>query len=482
MEKKTNWQEYKAILEQHGIKKLYHFTDRDNLESIIRNGGLYSWADCDSKGIKIEKTGGSQISKTLDLRDGLQNFVRVSFVTQHPMMYVAMNDGRISNPIILEIDPEVIYWQETLYADRNATKSGAKIGGKIENFKDINFNAVKAKKHFDLPEEEQMYYQAEVLIKNHIPLQYIKNIGNFGIPVSNKPKQLLSKAAYTAQITRNTPTAFIFLVDHSVSMQKKTILFGEEMTMAEAASRIVNRQINELVLRCIKSNEVRYYYDIAVIGYGTEAYSGWNGSLKGRDFVSPEELRDNPYKKITIREEKRTRKGTVEKEVEKVQWVEARHDGSWTHLHKAFGRAKMLLDQWMEQHKEKDCYPPTIINITDGEFNGASKDTVLQNANELKSMFTNDGNVILFNIHFTASKSSEEIICPIDKRELNGNSYAETLFEISSLLPLRYNADIEKYLNDNRQGRHVAMGVNVDATTLIKLMDIGTPTNINQNQ
>ena len=31
-------------------------------------------------------------------------------------------------------------------------------------------------------------------------------------------------------------------------------------------------------------------------------------------------------KKITIREEKRTRKGTVEKEVEKVQWVEARHD------------------------------------------------------------------------------------------------------------------------------------------------------------
>ena len=80
----------------------------------------------------------------------------------------------------------------------------------------------------------------------------------------------------------------------------------------------------------------------------------------------------------------------------------------------------MLLDQWMEQHKEKDCYPPTIINITDGEFNGASKDTVLQNANELKSMFTNDGNVILFNIHFTASKSSEEIICPIDKRELNG--------------------------------------------------------------
>ena len=107
---------------------------------------------------------------------------------------------------------------------------------------------------------------------------------------------------------------------------------------------------------------------------------------------------------------------------------------------------------------------------------------VLQRANELKSMFTNDGNVILFNIHFTANKSEQEVVCPIEKRELNGNSYAETLFEMSSLLPLRYNEDIGKHLNDERSGRHVAMGVNADATTLIKLMDIGTPTNIIQNK
>lgn len=482
MEKKQNWQEYKAILDKHGITKLYHFTDRDNLESIIRNGGLYSWSDCEKKGIKISKPGGGQLSRQLDSRDGLQSYVRVSFVMQHPMMYVAMNEGRISNPVILEIDPEVVYWDGTLYADRNATKNGANVGGTVDDLNRIHFQSVKAQKHFDLDEDEQQFYQAEVLVKNFIPLQYIRNIGNFGIPIPDNSHQLQIKTAYTAQITRNTPTAFIFLVDHSVSMQRMTSLFGVEMTMAEAAARIVNRQIDELVLRCIKSNEVRHYYDIAVIGYGEKAYSGWNGALEGRDFVTPEELRDNPFKKIITREEKRTRKGTVVKEVEKVQWVEARHDGSWTHLHEAFDRAKTLLSQWMEQHKNKDCYPPTIINITDGEFNGANKETVLQQANELKSMFTNDGNVILFNIHFAASKSADEVVCPIDKSELNGDRYAETLFRMSSLLPERYNADIEKYLNDGRQGRHVAMGVNADATTLIKLMDIGTPTNISQNQ
>lgn len=482
MEKKNNWQAYQAIIEQQGIRKLYHFTDRDNLQSIIQHGGLYSWADCEEKGITIAKPGGSDGSRSLDARDGLQHYVRVSFVTQHPMMYVAMNEGRISNPVILEIDPEVIYWKDSQYADRNATKNGAQVGDALDDFNKIHFSAVKARKHFDLAEEEQKFFQAEVLVKHFIPLECIKNIGNFGIPIPNKPKVFQSKMAYTAQITRNTPTAFIFLVDQSASMYQMTNLFGEEMTMAEAAARIVNRQINELVLRCIKSNETRHYYDIAVIGYGDRAYSGWNGDLEGRDFVSPEELREHPFKKIITREEKRTRKGVVVKEVEKVQWVEAQHDGSWTHLHEAFSKAQQLLNQWMEKHHDKDCYPPTIINITDGEFNGATRESLLQQANELKSMFTNDGNVILFNIHFIASKSAAEVVCPIEISELRGNSYAETLFNMSSLLPERYNGDISRCLNDNRTGRHRAMGVNADATTLIKLMDIGTPTNISQNQ
>lgn len=53
--KRSNWNDFKEILDQHHITRLYHFTDRDNLESIIKNGGLYSWADCDEKGIQIPK-------------------------------------------------------------------------------------------------------------------------------------------------------------------------------------------------------------------------------------------------------------------------------------------------------------------------------------------------------------------------------------------------------------------------------------------
>lgn len=483
MQKKSNWQEFQAVLEQNRITKLYHFTDFDNLESIIEHGGLYSWADCEEKDIKIAKPGGSSQSRSLDQRDGLQHYVRLSFAYDHPMKFVAQNEGRISNPVILEIDLETALWEDSLYADRNATKNGACVGGTLDDLKAVRFGLFnRMQRYFDMSDEAKTYYQAEVLVKNFIPLKYIKNIGNFSIPIPAQPKKLQAKIPYTAQITRNTPTAFIFLVDHSVSMQQKTTLYGEEMTMAEAAARIVNNQINELVLRCVKMGETRHYYDIAVVGYGEVAYSGWQGELEKRKFVTPEELKNHPYTKIVTKKEVRTRNGVQVKEVEQVQWVSAHYFGNWTHYHAAFDYARNLLDEWMKEHHDKDCYPPTVIHITDGEFNHATKEEVMQKANELKSMFTNDGNVILFNIHFTANKSALPVACPIDKDELEGNVYAETLFDLSSLLPERYNQDIARCLNDNRPGRHVAMGVNADATTLIKLMDIGTPTNISQNQ
>ena len=103
-------------------------------------------------------------------------------------------------------------------------------------------------------------------------------------------------------------------------------------------------------------SDVRHYYDIAVIGYGDEASYGWQGALAGRDFVSPEELKNNPFKKIIVKEEKITKKGRVLKEVAKFQWVEPVAAGKYTRAHKAFAMAKDLLDKWMKEHHEQDWY------------------------------------------------------------------------------------------------------------------------------
>ena len=97
-ERKENWLAFKQVLENNGIRYLYHFTDRRNIPSIKRHGGLLSWSYCEKHKIDIPNPGGGNLSRNLDEMRNLQDYVRLSFTTEHPMMYVAMKDGRISNP------------------------------------------------------------------------------------------------------------------------------------------------------------------------------------------------------------------------------------------------------------------------------------------------------------------------------------------------------------------------------------------------
>lgn len=173
---KPDWQQYQNVLNNNNINTLYHFTDRANLQSIKRHGALYSWHYCVSNSIDIPMPGGDDLSRSLDRRYNLQNYVRISFTRNHPMMYVALNQNRINNPVILEIDSEVVFWKNSKYANKNATRNDVSIGSEIDDFKRIKFNIVKLNKHFDLDENNKPYYQAEVLILEKIPIEFIKNI------------------------------------------------------------------------------------------------------------------------------------------------------------------------------------------------------------------------------------------------------------------------------------------------------------------
>ena len=177
--KKQNWQEFQQVLQQNGVITLYHFTDRANIASIKKYGGLYSWDYCDKNDIIIPYQGGGTLSRDLDRKYSLQDYVRVSFTRNHPMMFVAQNEGRIQNPVILTISLDVCYFQETRFANMNATKTGHKQGKNLENLQSVHFNTVKQINHFDLDELEKPYFQAEVLVKTWIPIKYITNINNF---------------------------------------------------------------------------------------------------------------------------------------------------------------------------------------------------------------------------------------------------------------------------------------------------------------
>ena len=174
---KENFKDFRKEVEEKKIKSLYHFTDESNLDSIIRNEGLYSWRACEHKKIKINKQGGNKLSKRLDVYHGLEDYVRLSFVENHPMMFVAKSEGRINNPIILKINPTVILWGETRFSNMNATKNGHIQGNLIKHFLNIKFEVIEVKDYFGLSAELRPYYQAEILVKSFISIEYIKNIG-----------------------------------------------------------------------------------------------------------------------------------------------------------------------------------------------------------------------------------------------------------------------------------------------------------------
>lgn len=175
MKRKDNWTEFRTILKSNKVLKLYHFTDKSNLLSIIENEGLYSWSEIIKKGLSVKRPGGSDISHIIDNKYDYDNYVHLSICKKHPMMYAAINDARIHDPFILEIDPEVIYDVDTVYSDRNTTRRDCKIGSSIKDFNAIHFCSAKSHSVFDLDEEERPFYQAEILVKGFIPKAYILN-------------------------------------------------------------------------------------------------------------------------------------------------------------------------------------------------------------------------------------------------------------------------------------------------------------------
>lgn len=175
---KENFYDIISFLQEKNVTKFYHFTDKRNLKNIEEMGGLYSW-DYLLKSNKKDNVifGSNELSRNLDIRYKLQNNVRLSFCKEHPMKFVAERDGRIQNPIVLEIDISVAMLKNTLFSDRNATDNNHKKGGKLEDLKNIKFDVFQ-KNYFELDDLYKKYYQAEVLVEKFIPLKFITNFND----------------------------------------------------------------------------------------------------------------------------------------------------------------------------------------------------------------------------------------------------------------------------------------------------------------
>src|SRR6185312_5730169 len=153
-----------VLLRKNGIRHLYHFTDSSNLPSISKSG-LFSASNLLQRSISA-RMNSDEVSRKLDSNAGLQNYVRLSFCPQNPMMYVSKNEGRIADPVLLRIKLEAVSRPGVLFSDRNATRHDAILS---ESPASVRFDVVKKTNAFTVPELLRPFYQAEVLVPSPLP-------------------------------------------------------------------------------------------------------------------------------------------------------------------------------------------------------------------------------------------------------------------------------------------------------------------------
>jgi len=242
---------------------------------------------------------------------------------------------------------------------------------------------------------------------------------------------------------------------------------GETMgSKAEAVADAINRLLQNLVLRCAKAEGIRDYFYVGVIGYGVKVGPAFGGDLAGEDLVPISTIGDQP-----LMIEERTQKvpdgagGIVEQEVKFPVWFEPVAKGP-TPMKQALKKAENILLGWLDGHP--DCFPPVVINISDGEPTDGDPSQV---ADSIMGLESSDGNVLLFNLHLSSSRDPPVEFS--DSKDDLPDEFARLLFEMSSVLPekIRLEAESEGFeVTDESRG----FIFNSDMVKVIQFLDIGT--------
>ena len=134
----------------------------------------------------------------------------------------------------------------------------------------------------------------------------------------------------------------------------------------------------------------------------------------------------------------------------------------------------MLAGAWCAVPRNRDSFPPIVLNITDGEASDATPQTLLAEAGSIKSVATRDGNVLLFNIHLAGSGTQTSAQCfPSNREELPCIRYADLLYDMSSELPACYD-DLILASHPGACPPFRAVGYNCPVEELFAMLAIGT--------
>ena len=268
-----------------------------------------------------------------------------------------------------------------------------------------------------------------------------------------------SAGNYSQLLSSANPGLIIICIDQSGSM----IDSYAESTKSEFAALAVNRVISEIITSCTAGSVIKDRCQIAAVGYGGNVSSLFNKTTsllaETNDYVTlSKKVSDGAG-------------GYIDEPFDLQVFVKPIASGG-TPMAEAFQQAHAIAEQFIQNNS--NSFPPVVINITDGEPNDYNEGCMNSRAAAagLKQLKTSDGNLLLLNAHIS-NASGLTLNLPNDKGAIQGNQYAEFLFDISSVLPAPLVTNARGCGFSVQEGAR-GFVFNADAETLVRFLNFGS--------
>ena len=131
-----------------------------------------------------------------------------------------------------------------------------------------------------------------------------------------------------------------------------------------------------------------------------------------------------------------------------------------------FRHCQRIATEWCAAHMAS--FPPILIHLTDGE---STEDGCVEAAEQLRSVGTSDGNLLVFNCHLS-HQTADPVFFPNNENGLP-DDFSKALFRMSSELPDRLRSTAEIKGISSSPGTR-GMAFNADAGRMLLLINVGT--------
>ena len=264
---------------------------------------------------------------------------------------------------------------------------------------------------------------------------------------------------------KNHPIIFVLLIDQSKSMSDHIQSNPKAPKKSEFIAEAVNKIFQALLVSASEDFGFRRYYQIGVIGYGSEVTKPLADLFPGQDLVWIDDLAANPLR-IETREKKESdgAGGILTIEITFPVWIEPVANGI-SSMRAAFRHALDILENHLNQHPNP--IPPTIINFTDGMANDGYLTEIKEDIDKFLAIHANAN---FFTMNVSSNPFAKSVKYPQTDTALT-DRFAIDLFKMSTKIPSTMFCHWHSFHSCIKEGAR-GFVYNADIEELIALFDL----------